>query len=87
MSDLSFINPPRTILQAYRSLPEGTMAQLIQNQIIRSPSPLDRHQRISLELSSELFFMLKEKSWELFAMPLTMFILMIRMLFSRIFFL
>jgi Uma2 family endonuclease len=54
MSDVSFINPPRTILQAYRSLPEGTMAQLIQNQIIMSPAPLDRHQSISMELGYEL---------------------------------
>jgi Uma2 family endonuclease len=53
--------PPRTILQAYRSLPEGTMAQLIQNQIVMSPAPLERHQRISMELSSELFFHVKRK--------------------------
>jgi len=51
--------PPRTILQAYRSLPEGIMAQLIQNQIIMSPAPLDKHQRISMELSSELVYHVK----------------------------
>lgn len=61
MSTTTYNAPPRTILQAYRSLPEGTMAQLIQNQIIMSPAPLDRHQRISLELSSELFFHVKRK--------------------------
>jgi Uma2 family endonuclease len=54
MSTSAFLSPPRTILQAYRSLPEGTMAQLIQNQIIMSPAPLDRHQSISMELGYEL---------------------------------
>jgi Uma2 family endonuclease len=59
MSQSPYISPPRTILQAYRSLPEGTLAQLIQNQIIMSPAPLDRHQRISMELSSELVYHVK----------------------------
>ena len=53
--------PPRTILQAYRSLPEGTTAQLIQNHIIMSPAPLDKHQAILMELSAELFFFVKSK--------------------------
>jgi|688.fasta_scaffold1036610_1 Uma2 family endonuclease len=60
MSTIPTLSPPRTILQAYRCLPEGTMAQLIQNQIIMSPAPLDRHQQISLELSSELFYFVKK---------------------------
>ena len=51
--------PPRTLLQAYRSLPEGTLAQLIQNQIIMSPAPLEKHQAILMELSAELFFFIK----------------------------
>jgi Uma2 family endonuclease len=61
MSTPASISPPRTILQAYRSLPEGTMAQLIQNQIIMSPAPLDKHQRISMELSSELVYHVKSR--------------------------
>jgi Uma2 family endonuclease len=61
MSTSAFLSPPRTILQAYRSLPEGTMAQLIQNQIIMSPAPLDRHQRISMELSYELIGHVKRR--------------------------
>ena len=61
MSDPSYISPPRTILQAYRSLPEGTLAQLINNQIVMSPAPLDRHQAISMELSSELFYYVRSK--------------------------
>src|SRR2546421_4941537 len=40
------IRPPRTMLEVYKSLPEGTLCQLINNQIIMSPSPLDIHQKI-----------------------------------------
>lgn len=61
MSTSAFLSPPRTILQAYRSLPEGTMAQLIQNQIIMSPAPLDRHQSLSMEISAELFHHVKTR--------------------------
>jgi Uma2 family endonuclease len=61
MSTTNYIAPPRTILQAYRSLPEGTMAQLIQNQIIMSPAPLDRNQSLSMEISAELFHHVKSR--------------------------
>ncbi len=60
MSTPATISPPRTILQAYRSLPEGTMAQLIQNQIIMSPAPLDRHQRYIDEIYPVLSFFVKK---------------------------
>lgn len=53
--------PPRTLLQAYRSLPEGTLAQLIQNQIIMSPAPLDRHQVMINEIYPELAIFVKKK--------------------------
>ncbi len=61
MSTPAIITPPRTILQAYRSLPEGTMAQLIQNQIIRSPAPLDRHQRYIDEIYPALSIFVKKR--------------------------
>lgn len=31
---------PRTILEVFESLPEGTMCQLINNNFVMSPSPL-----------------------------------------------
>jgi Uma2 family endonuclease len=49
------INPPQTMLEVYESLPEGTRVQLIQNKLIISPSPLDRHQKVSIKLASQLF--------------------------------
>lgn len=38
--------PPRTLLEVYKSLPEGTRIQLIEDNLVMSPAPLDRHQKI-----------------------------------------
>ena len=38
--------PPRTMLEVYQGLPEGTLAQLINNQIFMSPSPTNSHQKV-----------------------------------------
>jgi len=43
------IQPPRTIMEVFDSLPEGTRAQLIENNLVMSPAPLSRHQ-ITLDL-------------------------------------
>jgi Uma2 family endonuclease len=34
------------LLEVYQLLPEGTLAQLINNQIVMSPAPSDRHQEV-----------------------------------------
>jgi len=38
--------PPRTMLEVFKGLPEGTFAQLINNQIFISPSPTNSHQKV-----------------------------------------
>lgn len=54
MIETSVIRPPKTLLEVYQSLPEGTMAQLIRNELIMSPAPLDIHQRVLSDLYLEL---------------------------------
>src|SRR5699024_8910535 len=49
------ITPPRTMLEVYESLPEGTPVQLIKNKLIMSPSPLDIHQKILGLIFNRLF--------------------------------
>ncbi len=39
-------SPPRTIMEVYKTLPEGTLAELIDNIIYMSPSPIYRHQSV-----------------------------------------
>lgn len=43
----SYIKPPKTLLEVFENLPEGTLAQLINNQIVMSPAPTDPHQKMS----------------------------------------
>lgn len=37
---------PRTIMEVYKNLPEGTLAELIDNVIYMSPSPVKNHQQV-----------------------------------------
>jgi Uma2 family endonuclease len=43
-------SPPRTIMELYKSLPEGTLAELIDNTIYMSPAPKFNHQIILQEI-------------------------------------
>jgi Uma2 family endonuclease len=56
-----FENPPRTIMEVYKNLPEGTLAELIDNVIYMSPSPVYKHQEVLLEISSQLKQHLKDR--------------------------
>lgn len=42
----TYTKPPKTLMEVYQQLPEGTLAQLVNNQIIMSPTPTDAHQKV-----------------------------------------
>lgn len=46
MSATLLHTPPRTILEVFESLPEGTRCEVINNTLVMSPSPNDTHQKI-----------------------------------------
>ena len=48
----TLIHPPRTILEVWESLPEGTLCQLINNELVMSPAPIDIHQVILNKINS-----------------------------------
>jgi Uma2 family endonuclease len=52
MDALKIPSPPRTIMEVYKMLPEGTLAELINGTLYMSPAPTPRHQRIVRKLSS-----------------------------------
>jgi len=52
--------PPRTIMEVYKMLPEGTLAELIDNVIYMPPSPIRSHQEISIDLSAQLHVWFKK---------------------------
>ncbi len=56
----AIITPPRTMLEAFKSFPEGTLVQLINNQLVMAAAPLDVHQLVSGEIHYELFGFIKK---------------------------
>ena len=47
--------PPRTLMEVFENLPEGTFAQLINNEIVMSPAPKSIHQIIVSEIFNTLY--------------------------------
>jgi Uma2 family endonuclease len=70
MEEEVLIHPPRTAMAVFKMLPEGTLAEVIENQLFMPPSPNPFHQEISIELSSSIFLFTKlEKLGKVFAAP------------------
>jgi Uma2 family endonuclease len=55
------IRPPRTMMEVFKSLPEGTLVQLIENNLVMSPSPKDLHQKYLGELFVQLLTHVRNK--------------------------
>lgn len=55
------IHPPRTMMEVFKGLPEGTRVQLIENNLVMSPSPKDRHQDLLGELFLQLLTYVRSK--------------------------
>jgi Uma2 family endonuclease len=57
----TLIHPPKTMLEVWESLPEGTLCQLINNKLIMSAAPRDIHQAILFGIAFELQTFLKRR--------------------------
>lgn len=57
---ITYRKPVTTMLEVFESLPEGTLAQLIKNQLFMSPAPSDTHQRVVLEIANKIYNWLKK---------------------------
>lgn len=69
MSEI-LIHPPRTILEVWKGLPEGTLCQIINDELIMSPSPITIHQIITGEIYVEIALHLKKaKLGKIFIAP------------------
>lgn len=42
----TYVQPLKTMMEVFQSLPEGTRVQLINNQLVMSPAPTDAHQKV-----------------------------------------
>jgi Uma2 family endonuclease len=70
-----YVPPPRTMMEAYQSLPEGTLAQLINNQIYMSPAPTSTHQIVLGKIFSQLLnYIEQNKLGQVLIAPLDVFL-------------
>ncbi len=75
MSELTTATIPKTPMDIYRSLPEGTRAEIIDNIIYMSPAPNSRHQRtIKLLLLSLAAFVEKNNLGEVLLSPMDVYL-------------
>jgi Uma2 family endonuclease len=58
----SMLQPPRTALELFKILPEGTRCQLIDDHIIMSPSPVWKHQDIVKNILFQIESFLRKNS-------------------------
>ncbi|MDQ3683898.1 MAG: Uma2 family endonuclease [Bacteroidota bacterium] len=61
LTERKYTPPPRTGIEVFEMLPEGTLAELIYDKIYMSPSPLYSHQQIAGELFTQIMLFVKEK--------------------------
>ena len=62
MSSTITIQPPRTIREVWENLPEGSLAQIIENQLIMSPPPLEIHQKVLMDIVLQIGDFIKKNS-------------------------
>ncbi len=67
---IEIATPPRTLMEVYKMLPEGTLAELINGQLYVSPAPTNIHQRTVLKIIIQLSqFIDENKLGEIFIAP------------------
>ena len=52
--------PPRTAMEVFKILPEGTLCEVINGQLFMSPSPFTKHQMIVTDLSTKINYYCKK---------------------------
>jgi Uma2 family endonuclease len=66
----SLIHPPKTILEVWESLPEGTLCQLINDKLFMSPAPIILHQQVLNDINIEIsLFLRKHNPGKVFIAP------------------
>jgi Uma2 family endonuclease len=69
------VHPPRTIMEVFKMLPQGTLAEVIENTLYMSPTPTGQHQRILKELLVQLDLKIRNAEiGEVFVAPLDVFL-------------
>jgi Putative restriction endonuclease len=56
----TLLHPPKTMLEIWESLPEGTLCQIINDKLVMSPFPADVHQEVLNEINIEISIYLRK---------------------------
>ncbi len=51
----TLIHPPKSMLEVWESLPDGTLCQLINNKLFMSPAPREIHQAVLNRINVKIF--------------------------------
>lgn len=71
----ALISPPRTAMEVFSMLPEGTLAEVIENQLYMSPSPTPYHQEISRNLLIDIgLFVRTKKLGKIYTAPIDLYL-------------
>jgi Uma2 family endonuclease len=69
------VHIPRTIMEVFHMLPEGTLAEVIHNTLYMSPAPSPSHQRLFLNLASGMHtFVSSQATGEIFIAPIDLYL-------------
>lgn len=70
-----YIKPPRTAFEVFQMLPEGTLAEVIENQLFMTPAPSPDHQETSGDLFIEIsLFVKKKKLGKVYIAPIDLYL-------------
>ncbi len=73
--EVAYQQPPRTLLEVFKMLPEGTCAELIDNSLYMSPAPTTNHQDVVTNLLVALFqYINKKKLGKVFPGPVDVYL-------------
>jgi len=71
----TYIKPPRTGIEAFELMPEGTLCQLINDNLIMSPAPSPDHQSVSGIIYEQISgFVRKNKLGKVFYSPIDVYL-------------
>ena len=71
----TYIKPPRTGLEAFELMPEGTLCQLINDNLIMSPAPTTPHARVLNKIFNRLYDIAERmQTGEVFCAPLDVYL-------------
>lgn len=71
----TYVKPPRTGMEAFELMPEGTLCELINDVLIMSPAPTPRHQHFSKQIFKAIERLVESKGLgEVFFSPVDVYL-------------